>query len=77
MKRITTYQEYQTLKVLYKKVIIVSVSDDGALIFIRKQKQKVVSLDNFHYLLNATKTLKISHFSDYIISGGKIKEVKL
>ena len=36
MKRITTYQEYQTLKVLYKKVIIVSVSDDGALIFIRK-----------------------------------------
>lgn len=36
MKRITTYQEYQTLKALYRKVIIVSVSDYDALIFIRK-----------------------------------------
>jgi len=36
MKRITTYLEYQALKAIYSQVTIVSVSDSGALLFIRK-----------------------------------------
>ena len=36
MKHITTYAEFQILKVIYRSVKIVSVSDNGALIFIRK-----------------------------------------
>lgn len=36
MKRITTYAEYQALKAIYKFAKVVSVSDNGALIFIRK-----------------------------------------
>ena len=36
MKRITTYAEYQALKAIYKSAKVVSVSDNGALIFIKK-----------------------------------------
>ena len=36
MKRITTYAELQALKAIYKFTKIVSVSDHGALIFLRK-----------------------------------------
>lgn len=36
MKRITTYTEFQGLKAIYKFAKIVSVSDHGALIFLRK-----------------------------------------
>lgn len=36
MKRITTYAEFQALKVIYKSAKVVSVSDHGALIFLRK-----------------------------------------
>lgn len=36
MKRITTYAEYQALKAIYKSARVVSVSDNGAPIFIRK-----------------------------------------
>lgn len=36
MKRITTYAEFQALKAIYKETKVVSVSDHGALIFIRK-----------------------------------------
>lgn len=36
MKCISTYLEYQALKVIYKTVIIVSASDFEALIFIQK-----------------------------------------
>lgn len=36
MKRITTYTEYQALIAIYKVAKVVSVSDNGALIFIRK-----------------------------------------
>lgn len=36
MKRITTYAEFQALKAMYRNSQIVSVSDNGALIFIRK-----------------------------------------
>ncbi len=36
MKRITTYAEFQALKAIYKEAKVVSVSDHGALIFIRK-----------------------------------------
>lgn len=36
MKRIKTFSEYKVLKILYKAVKIVSVSDDGALVFIEK-----------------------------------------
>lgn len=36
MKRITTYAEFQALKAMYRNSQIVSVSDYGALIFLRK-----------------------------------------
>lgn len=36
MKRITTYAEFQALKAIYKSAKVVSVSDHGALIFLRK-----------------------------------------
>lgn len=36
MKRITTYAEFQALKAIYKSAKVVSVSDNGALIFLRK-----------------------------------------
>ena len=35
MKRITTYAEFQALKVIYRNLRIVSASDNEALIFIR------------------------------------------
>ena len=35
MKRVS-FREYQVLKVIYKNVIVVSASDNEALIFIRK-----------------------------------------
>lgn len=40
MRRITTYAEFQALKAMYRNSQIVSVSDNGALIFIRKQKRE-------------------------------------
>lgn len=36
MKHITTYAEFQALKAIYKSAKVVSVSDHGALIFLRK-----------------------------------------
>lgn len=36
MKRITTYAEFQALKAIYREIKVVSVSDYGVLIFIRK-----------------------------------------
>lgn len=36
MRRITTYAEYKAIKAIYKNSRIVSVSDNGALIFIKK-----------------------------------------
>lgn len=36
MKRITTYAEFQALKAIYRVAKVVSVSDHGALIFLRK-----------------------------------------
>lgn len=36
MKRITTYAEFQVLKAIYRVAKVVSVSDNGALIFLRK-----------------------------------------
>ncbi len=41
MKRVKSYFDYQVLKAIYKTVIIVSVSDSDALIFIKKQKKKI------------------------------------
>jgi hypothetical protein len=35
MKRVS-FQEYQLLKMIYKNVVVISASDDEALIFIRK-----------------------------------------
>lgn len=35
MKRVS-FKEYQILKIIYKNVIVVSASDNEALIFIRK-----------------------------------------
>lgn len=36
MKRITTYAQYQALTAIYRVAKVVSVSDHGALIFLRK-----------------------------------------
>lgn len=36
MKRITTYAQYQALKAMYRVAKVVSVSDHGTLIFLRK-----------------------------------------
>lgn len=36
IKRITTYAEFQALKAIYKSAKVVSVSDHGTLIFLRK-----------------------------------------
>ena len=36
MRRVS-FKEYQILKMIYKNVVVISASDDEALIFIRKQ----------------------------------------
>ena len=40
MKRVT-FSQYRILKAIYENVIVVSASDNEALIFIRKQQRKV------------------------------------
>lgn len=39
MKRVS-FKQYQILKAIYENVIVVSASDNEALIFIRKWKEK-------------------------------------
>lgn len=39
MRRVS-FKEYQVLKAIYKKVFVISASDNEALIFIRKQKRE-------------------------------------
>lgn len=40
MKRVS-FKEYQILKMIYKNVVVISASDNEALIFIRKQNVKI------------------------------------
>lgn len=44
MKRVS-FKQYQILKAIYENVIVVSASDNEALIFIRKQKYIKVNTD--------------------------------
>lgn len=68
MKRITTYAEFQALKAIYKEAKVVSVSDHGALIFIRKWHNMLTvsySVNGKSINVEELKTLQITR-KDYI-----------
>lgn len=68
MKRITTYAEFQALKAIYKETKVVSVSDYGALIFIRKWHNMftvLYSVNGKSISVEELKTLQITR-KDYI-----------